>query len=72
LQEALHSHNLAGIPLGPRAPPIHSLLFAEAQAIKHIYVVKQLWKKPRQLNIFYMVFVINQVKLLTFINLIFI
>jgi hypothetical protein len=48
LREALHNNNLSGISLGPGAPPIHSLLFAddlilcgkanlqEAQAIKDI------------------------------------
>jgi hypothetical protein len=29
LHEALHQNNLTGISLGPRAPPIHSLLFAD-------------------------------------------
>jgi hypothetical protein len=29
LHEALHNNNLSGLPLGPGAPPIHSLLFAD-------------------------------------------
>jgi hypothetical protein len=61
LQETLQNSNLSCVSLGPGAPPIHSMI--------SFCVEKSLWRKLRQSKTFYITFVINLDKLLTFINL---